>query len=78
LGDNGVGETAILEAIFLALGGTPELAVRYRAMRGLDIAFSGLPNRIEETLVRDLFHNGDRDRPVEVEREGSGPESGGV
>jgi AAA15 family ATPase/GTPase len=38
VGDNGSGKTSLLEAMFLALGGTTELVIRFRQNRGLDQA----------------------------------------
>src|SRR5579872_1795150 len=48
VGDNGSGKTALLEAIFLALGVGPELALRFRQTRGLDGSLSATPGRIQE------------------------------
>ena len=36
VGENGSGKTALLEALFLAAGVSPELALRTRAWRGVD------------------------------------------
>jgi len=52
VGDNGAGKTALLEAIFLALGATPEIGLRFRSQRGLDAAFSGPPRTIEEAILK--------------------------
>lgn len=75
VGDNGVGKTALLEAIFLALGGSPEIAIRFRQLRGLEGLFSGSPRQIEEALWGDLFHNMDANLPLSVTLGGSGPEA---
>lgn len=75
VGDNGTGKTALVEAIFLALGGSPEIAVRFRQLRGLDIAFSGPTRSIEEALWKDLFFKHDWNRPISVELQGDGVES---
>src|SRR3954447_22594432 len=48
VGDNGTGKTNLLEAIFFALGSSPEMAIRYRGQRGLGASFTGSPFRIEE------------------------------
>ena len=74
VGDNGSGKTALLEAIFLALGNSPELSGRFRALRGLDINMSGSVNLLERALWRDLFFNGDMTQPVFVKLSGSGDE----
>lgn len=78
LGDNGVGKTALLEATFLALGSTSELAARYRQNRGLEGSFSGQLKRIEEAIFRDLFFDRDWRKPLTVRISGEGQESRGV
>lgn len=75
VGDNGAGKTALLEAIFLALGTTPDLAVRFRQTRGLEGSFAGPVARIEEALWRDLFYKGEWDREISVSLRGSGQEA---
>jgi hypothetical protein len=78
VGDNGTGKTALLEAMFLALAGGPEIAVRFRQQRGLEGTFNGPSRRIEEALWKDLFFHGEWNHPLSVELEGSGPESRSV
>ncbi len=78
VGDNGTGKTAFLEAVFMALGGSPELAVRFRQQRGLDGVFSGPSTRIEEALWRDLFYRNDWEHPILIELKGTGTESRSV
>ena len=58
VGDSGVGKTAFLEAVFLALSSSPEVAFRYRQQRGIDGMFGGSLPRIEEAIWRNLFHQG--------------------
>ncbi|MCA3644024.1 MAG: AAA family ATPase [Methylobacterium sp.] len=41
VGDNGAGKTSLLEAIFLALASSSEVAQRYRQQRGVDGYFAG-------------------------------------
>lgn len=77
-GDNGTGKTSLLEAIFLALGRSPELGVRYRQQRGLDGVVSGQPRRIEDALWRTLFYNADWNRTISVQLEGDGIEGRSV
>lgn len=74
-GDNGVGKSALLEAIFLALGNTPHGAMAVRSIRGFSPTFAGTHRHIEESLWGDLFHAFDLDRPINIRLEGSGPES---
>jgi hypothetical protein len=78
VGDNGSGKTALLEAIFTALGASTELAVRFRQQRGLEGQFTGPARRIEEALWRDLFFKGNWEHPISVSLEGDGPESRSV
>ena len=50
VGDNGSGKTALLEAIFLALGVTTDVPLRYRQQRGQEGLFSGSAHAIEEAI----------------------------
>ena len=75
VGDNGAGKTALLEAIFLALGSSPTLALRYRQQRGLVGQFGGQLHVIEEAMWRDLFYKGEWDSPINVELSGDGAEN---
>jgi ABC-type transport system involved in cytochrome c biogenesis ATPase subunit len=78
VGDNAAGKTNLLEAIFMALGVTPEIGVRYRQQRGLDAAFTAPPIKIEEALWKDLFFAGNWSHQVQIELAGDGPESRSV
>jgi hypothetical protein len=80
VGDNGSGKTALLEAIFLALSGNPEVCLRFKAQRGSDAAMSfvGTPKHIEEALWRDVFFDSDWNRTVLVDLDGDGPEKRSV
>ena len=78
VGDNGAGKTALLEAIFLALGSTSELVLRYRQFRGLDGSFRGAGRKIEEAIWRDFFFNFDMSLTVSITLNGSGPEARSV
>lgn len=78
VGDNGTGKTAFLEALFLALGASTEIAARYRQMRGLDGTFSGSAKRIEEALWRDFFFKQEWERSIYIEAKGTGVESRSV
>lgn len=79
VGDNGAGKTALLEAIFLALGSSTELGVRYRQFRGLAGSFNGPPRRIEEAIWRDFFYMGEwQQREILIETKGDGEESRSV
>lgn len=56
VGENGSGKTALLEAIFLAAGLSPELALRARQWRGTEPTETrGSPKQISQALWGDLF-----------------------
>jgi energy-coupling factor transporter ATP-binding protein EcfA2 len=62
VGGNGVGKTALLEALFLAAGSTPALALGIRAWRGLLLAqFNG-----SDDLWLDLFRDRDATKAISV------------
>lgn len=76
VGDNGSGKTALLEAIFLALGGTSNLPIRYRQQRGMDTPhMRGSPARLTEALFGDLFYRLDMSTPISVDLSGTGEEA---
>ena len=75
VGDNGSGKTALLEAIFMPLATTSELAVRYRQQRGLDGNFSGSRRVIEDAIWGDYFYEGDYKSPIQIQLTGDGPEA---
>jgi predicted ATP-dependent endonuclease of OLD family len=78
VGDNGAGKTALLEAIFMALGMASEMVLRFRQARGLDGSFKGTPRNIEDTIWRDYFYNLDLSRSISITLSGTGPESRSV
>lgn len=71
VGENGSGKTSLLEALFLAAGGSVEIALRLRHIRGFDIGFTGSPVEIEEALWRDLFHKFNRKAQVSISLQGT-------
>jgi AAA15 family ATPase/GTPase len=71
VGDNGSGKTALLEAIFLALGASTELPLRFRQQRGLEGLFSGSTHSIEEAIYGDLFFNKDWSKIIKIDIEGT-------
>jgi Fe-S cluster assembly ATPase SufC len=80
VGDNGSGKTALLEAIFLAAGVTPELILRTRRWRG-DSAqgqVQGTPEDIHDALWSDLFYKFQTSKPALVKLEGRGDENRSV
>lgn len=72
VGDNGSGKTSLLEAIFLALCSTSQIALRYRQDRGLDSAFNGTTRRIEEAIFGDMFTGRDTRSPIMISLDGDG------
>ena len=78
VGDNGVGKTALLEAIFMALGMTSEMVFRFRQARGLDGSLRGTPRSIENAIWRDYFYNLDLSRSISITLKGTGPEARSV
>ncbi len=66
VGLNGSGKTALMEALFLASGGSPELALRIRAFRGLDMLPMPEDPSALEALWIDLFHQFDKSQKVSI------------
>ena len=66
VGGNGTGKTALLESIFLAGGGSPEIALRLQNFRGMgtaqEISGDGL-----RSLWKDLFFGFDQNVPVRID-----------
>ena len=75
VGENGSGKTALLEAMFLALATSTDVALRFRQQRGMDGSFGGTARRIEEGLWGDFFYNYDWSRPIHIGLSGDGPEA---
>jgi AAA15 family ATPase/GTPase len=73
VGDNGVGKTTLLEAMFLTLCSNPQKALLLRQFRGLDGVFSGDPDTMAASFYADLFHD-PSGKPVAISLVGSGPE----
>ena len=65
VGENGTGKTALLESVFLASGGSPELGLRLQNFRGMgsgqEVSTEGLRG-----LWRDLFFDFDQSKPAEI------------
>ncbi len=75
VGENGTGKTALLEAIFLALGHSPELILRLRQQRGLSASLSGAIAGIEEAIWKDFFFSRDWAKEASIRLTGDGPEA---
>jgi hypothetical protein len=81
VGDNGSGKTALLEALFLAAGVTPELALRTRGWRGAIHQThqpQGTPEDLHEALWADLFYKFQTSKPALIRLEGQGVQSRSV
>jgi AAA15 family ATPase/GTPase len=66
VGPNGAGKTALMEAVFLACGASPEIALRVKAFRGLATIAISQSKSAYEALWRDLFHSFDQSRSIEI------------
>jgi len=64
VGANASGKTALLEALFLASGGSPEIALRFRQWRGLEQGVTGV--LATDFLWNDLFYNFDKDNEISI------------
>ena len=72
VGENGSGKTALLEALFLAAGVSPELAMRTRTWRGFDGGMmSGSHEDLHQALWADLFHKFQTSKSALVSLKGS-------
>jgi predicted ATPase len=67
VGRNASGKTALLEAIFLAAGSSPELTMRIRQWRGIPPTYSGPQQELDEALWSDLFFHFDVQQPIAIE-----------
>lgn len=66
VGANGTGKTALLELLFLASGGSPELGLRLQNFRGMGTALEVNSEGVR-WLWRDLFHDFDQSKAVEID-----------
>jgi len=79
VGDNGSGKTTLLEALFLAAGVSPEIAVRTRGWRGQENQqLSGSHEDIIEALWADMFYMFRTNQAAFVSMKGSGEENRSV
>lgn len=71
VGENGAGKTSLLEALFLASGPSPEIAVRIKGWRGIaGNRLQGSQAQIEGAMWGDLFHNFERGSSIHVVLDG--------
>ncbi len=79
VGENGVGKTAFLESIFLAAGGSPEVAIRMRNWRGLgEGPIQGTPEQVDEAIWRDMFHDFRKSLNISISLKGDASNSRSV
>ncbi len=71
VGPNSSGKTALMEAIFLASGASPELAFRIKAFRGLNSLAISVTRSAYEALWKDLFFDFDQSRSINISMLGS-------
>lgn len=74
VGENASGKTALLEGLFLAAGGSPELALRLRTWRAMGDIEVKMERGAYESLWRDMFFAFDQARDIVISLTGS-PES---
>src|SRR5438552_8993230 len=71
VGRSASGKTALLEALFMASGASPELVLRTKTWRGLP-GFGIVAQRTPyEELWRDLFYRFDQSKPLSIALKGS-------
>lgn len=76
VGENGSGKTALLEALFLAAGASPELVLRTRAWRGVESdRVSGTMEDIHKALWADLFHKFQTRQQAVIKLQGTSEEN---
>jgi hypothetical protein len=72
VGPNSSGKTALLEAVYLAAGGHPEVVLKMRVWRGLGQSLQvSNDRRSYESLWKDLFHRFDQKKIVSTSIVGS-------
>jgi AAA15 family ATPase/GTPase len=75
VGANGCGKTTILEAIYLTLGSSPELAFRLRGWRGMGNVLAATSQSGYDSLWSDLFHNFDEHKVINIALRGTSQDS---
>ncbi|MCH8197546.1 MAG: AAA family ATPase [Proteobacteria bacterium] len=79
VGENGSGKTALLEALYLAVGVSPDLVMRTRIWRGYDSArMSGTVEDLHQALWADLFHKFQTNKRAVVSLKGSAEQTRSV
>ncbi len=76
VGDNAVGKTALLEAMFLTLSGHADKPLALKQWRGMDTTFrTGSVDSIFEGIYADLFHDPNSQLPITIKLTGQGFEN---
>ena len=78
VGRNGSGKTALLEALFLASGGSPEIVIREHSRRGVDYNFRHERKFLNDAIWREIFYMYDKNNIPDIRFEGSGRHTRGV
>jgi AAA15 family ATPase/GTPase len=72
VGRNASGKTTLLESIFLAAGGSPDIAIRFRLWRGMGQIIQAVAQRTSfESLWKDLFSSLDQTKRISLNIVGS-------
>lgn len=71
VGRNASGKTAFLEALFLASGASPELAIRLKNWRGQPAISVSAEQTAYEGQWKDLFHNFNQKQEISIQFHGS-------
>ena len=76
VGDNAVGKTALLEALYLAMSGSAQKALNLKQWRGSNAGFqTGLASSVVEGIYSDLFNNPTLSEPIVISLTGRGFEN---
>src|ERR1700722_3213544 len=76
VGDNAIGKTAFLEAIYLAVSGNAQQPFTLKQWRGQEIKFqTGSADSVVEGFYADLFHDAKSSDPIVIKLIGKGFEN---
>jgi AAA15 family ATPase/GTPase len=71
VGPNSAGKTALMEAIYLACGANPELALKVRLFRGFNVLSVTTDKAGNESVWKDIFNNFDLSKSINISLEGT-------